>query len=149
MRPKQESLNLPLAGQVADVRDKLAADNPAWGNRRTFRCFCCGAAYRRGEWKCCAPPNGQNAQEWLKSWHLDCPSADAAEGSGKRKCPRHCRCERLDARGNLPIPRAAAITPSTVKELVKELRDPNPARTSSLPMDAATEELLRDPAEGL
>lgn len=137
--PKQQSLNLPLAGQVADVRDKLAAANPAWGDRPTFRCFCCGDRYRRGEWKCCAPPNGQNPQAWMSTWHLDCPTADSAEGAGKRKCPRHCRCEKLDARGNLPIPRAAGITPANVRALVEDLRQPSAARTSSLPMDPRDE----------
>lgn len=136
--PKQEPLNLPLAGTVADVRDKLAAAEQSHKNAILIRCFCCGERYVRGAWKCCAPPNGQKWAAWSRQWHEDCPTAEMAEGAGKRKCPRHCRCERqLDGKGNLPLPRAAGITPTNVKDLVEVLRRPNPARTSSLPVDEA------------
>lgn len=133
---KQETLNLPLAGTVADVRDKLAADNPNWGDRPTLTCTCCGERYRRKEWKCCAPQGGMASVNWFELWHEDCPTADAAEGTGKRKCPRHCRCERVTPSGNLPLPRAN-LTPADVKDLVEELKvaAESGVRSSSLPVD--------------
>jgi len=131
---EQQSLALPLAGAIADLRDKLAKEgHPVAGE---IVCACCGTRYRRGQWKCCAP-NGQ--QGWFQKWHEGCPSADAAEGPGKRKCPRHCRCKR-DINGVIleePVPAAT-------KEQIDALRSrpPSPKRTSSLPMDPKD---LKDP----
>jgi hypothetical protein len=131
---KQQTLNLPLAGQIADVRDKLAADNPKWGNRPTLTCACCGERYRRGEWKCCAPQGGMASAIWFRQWHHDCPTADAAEGPGKRKCPKHCRCPRQPD-GNLVA--AAPLTIEETKVAVEKIRHPSPERTASLPVDEA------------
>lgn len=133
---KQDTLDLPLAGSVADVRDKLEAENPKLANRPTLTCACCGTRYRRGEWKCCAPAGGMSSHNWSLAWHDGCPTADAADGPGKRKCPRHCRCPRKPD-GNL-IPAALVdLTPAEAKEAIDTLRHrtPSAARTSSLPVD--------------
>lgn len=101
----QQSLGLGLAGPLADLRDKLAEENPKWGNRKVLTCYCCGAVYPKGSWKCCAPGGGQSAANWLASWHEHCPTAEVHGPTREtpRTCPRHCRCPR-DVKNGLPIP---------------------------------------------
>jgi hypothetical protein len=93
MRPKQQALALPLAGTVADVRDRLAAQNPSWGNRPIYTCYCCGEKYRKGEWECCAAPTGMGHAAWLEQWHANCPHPIEPVGPGLYRCPRHCGCQ--------------------------------------------------------
>jgi hypothetical protein len=56
------------------------------GQRRDLRCMCCGTAYRRGEFRCCAPPNGMRSEVWLEGY---CPTP---KQGGCGKCPHHCLC---------------------------------------------------------
>jgi hypothetical protein len=146
---EQPTLDLPLAGTIADVRDRLAAENPKWGNRPTFHCACCGQAYPKGEWRCCGPPGGMTSANWMTMWHDECPNGDpTAAGKGKARCPYHCGCERLVG-GNLPLPRRH-LHPKELAALVEELRQAASTgkRTSSLPADDISfdpEELEREP----
>jgi hypothetical protein len=61
-------------------------DDPVLGQPKTLRCMCCKTLYRKGEFACCAPPNGMTSQNWLS---LSCPMPDQG---GCGKCARHCQC---------------------------------------------------------
>ena len=52
----------------------------------TYRCRCCGDAYVRGQFKCCAPQSGMASHRWLE---LACKKL---EDGGCGKCFRHCTC---------------------------------------------------------
>jgi hypothetical protein len=132
---KQEGLELPLAGTVADVRDRLEQENPKWANRPTYTCMCCGARYRRREWKCCNPPGGMSAQVWLSRHHRDCTTAENP-GPGNSRCPHHCRCQ-LYRDNNLPIPPLPAEpTIAQTKAVVDQVRaGAASGRRSTPPMD--------------
>ena len=58
----------------------------------TYRCRCCGDAYVRGSFRCCAPPTGMRSEKWLA---LACRKVDAG---GCGKCFRHCTCADKAAR---------------------------------------------------
>lgn len=133
---KQAGLDLPLAGTVADVRDRLKAADPAWSSRKTLTCFCCGEKYLQGQWKCCAPRGGQTSANWMQEWHENCPTGEGPQTPANRRCPRHCRCERVTKGGNLPLPRAP-MTPAAAKQFAIRLRDAadTGARRSSLPAE--------------
>lgn len=133
---EQGYLDLPLAGALADLKERLASENPAWGNRPVYTCACCGERYPRGSWKCCAPPGGMSAAKWSARWHDGCPTADAAEGPGKRKCPHHCRCTRTPAGVLVPVvPTSIRETKAVIAHL--KAKADSGARTSSLPVDEA------------
>lgn len=138
---KQAGLDLPLAGTVADVRDRLRAEDPVLSAKRTLTCFCCGEKYLQGQWKCCAPRGGQATANWLQEWHDNCPTGEGPQTSTNRRCPRHCRCERVTAGGNLPLPRAK-MTPAAAKQFAIRLREAadSGVRSSSLPGEAADED---------
>lgn len=54
----------------------------------TFHCYCCGSAYERGQFKCCAAPKNMASHAWLERFcrvRLD-------NGKNCGKCPR-CGCE--------------------------------------------------------
>lgn len=55
MGPKQETLDLPLAGVVADLRDKMAAARSG----AMLTCYKCGGKYQRGRWCCAGTPIGE------------------------------------------------------------------------------------------
>jgi hypothetical protein len=148
---EQQRLTLGLAGVIADLRDKLAredaakaARDPHAGLRRAMsgmlRCACCGQPYPRGQWRCCAAPNGMKWENWRALWCDDCPNPNLEEEvpSGKSRCPRHCGCERTVA-GNLPIPRTKRITKADVDALRAELLAASPAAKgqSNLPVTPA------------
>jgi hypothetical protein len=61
------------------------------GQRRELRCMCCKTRYRRGEFRCCAPPNGMASRNWLA---MGCP--DPPKGCGK--CAKHCVCPNREQR---------------------------------------------------
>lgn len=62
-----------------------------------LRCCCCKEFYRRGSFKCCAPPNGMGAGKWLQ---LACPMPP----NGCGRCFRHCECEdRTERLGAGPL----------------------------------------------
>lgn len=65
-----------------------------------YRCRCCGTEYRRGSFRCCAPPAGMPSHAWLS---IACP--DPKQG-GCGKCYRHCQCEGKDERLGLNRPLA-------------------------------------------
>jgi len=67
-----------------------------------LRCCCCRELYRRGHFRCCAPPNGMSAGKWLE---LACPMPSTG---GCGKCWRHCQC--ADKRKRMPPgPMAAGL----------------------------------------
>lgn len=78
-------------------------DDPALGQPRTLRCMCCKVLYRRGEFRCCAPPKGMASHVWLG---LTCPMPDQG---GCGKCARHCQCpSKADRVGTGPLAILAA-----------------------------------------
>jgi hypothetical protein len=137
----QPGLDLPLAGTVADVRDKLeaqAAAAPGFVAARVFTCFCCGEKYRRGEWRCCAPIGGMNPQAWMAKAHRACPTS-LVQGPGDTRCAKHCRCPRTAENNLLPpqvVPGQAPSIPVT-KAIVEEIRvEAASGRRSTPPMAA-------------
>ncbi len=66
----------------------------------TLHCMCCGEAYARGRYRCCAPPKNTPSHNWLGSYCREC-----------KHCPKHCTCETI-------TPRVAAVRP--LAELAKQ-----------------------------
>jgi hypothetical protein len=106
-------------------------DRPQPTTTRLLTCSCCGTKYARGQWNCCAPPTTVKPEAWMAQWHEGCPTA-IVDGPGTRVCPRHCRCERVDADGQLPLPRAR-VTLDEIKALAQELRTTTEQRKGWLP----------------
>lgn len=77
------------------------------GQRQTLYCYCCHETYRRGEFRCCAPPKNMASDRWLA---LTCPPV--SEG-GCGKCAKHCQCPS----------RAARLGEGPLKELAKRFMD--------------------------
>lgn len=87
--------------------------------RPTLTCACCGTRYTQGFFRCCAPPGGQSVAAWSDLWHADCPTSFVF-GPGKRRCPRHCGCERKG--GKLTDEARKPFTIEETKAAVEEIR---------------------------
>ncbi len=53
--------------------------------KNTLHCYCCGDAYERGHFKCCAPPSGMASHTWLEQFCVKCGTPT------RRNCPKEAK----------------------------------------------------------
>lgn len=82
-----------------------------FGPKPVYRCRCCGESYRKGEFKCCAPPGKMASHVWLA---MACPKV---EQGGCGKCFEHCTCESKQDRAALHRPLAVMA-----RQFIEDLR---------------------------
>jgi hypothetical protein len=64
----------------------------------TLMCYCCGEAYERGQYRCCAPPKNMSSHAWLARHCKQCVPNNP-HGS-RSHCPRHCTCPKAPVLGS-------------------------------------------------